>query len=610
MDASGPAHPPWRRLAILALILLPIALHFGEATARLLVRDVELAIDTNPEHPEPTGYVAQPGAAPIAFVQNERGLREGLVPETPERPATRVEFRWDPVGRNVTEVALDGAPIDPGRVVVVRDETPLPASFDFVVVRIPRADGRRPFAIAGLVALFWLGMLALLHPVIERRRALGLAALSLFTYSHAWTRHVKRRDVAIGFAVCAATMFSMVGVDAAPIYDVFRISHAGLDAYQYQVCYHAVWNNEFPTFMYHPLLLEFWTFFDRAWGLAFAHAPLVGGQPLFQVFLVKLVNTALLQLMVLSVISFAEEEKLLAERPRLTFYLALFNPVLWYVALLFVQFDTVPLYFVTLGVLLSHRFERHGLVGPLFLALGCSMKAQNVLLLPTAGVAFAYNAMSAGGPLRARLRTVVLGLVTMAVTMFVFRVLPSRTGAPLQQIFASANQLVRAFNGFPYASVVIVYFVFATLTFVFLAYAFALRLGIESRAMIAGSILTSGAVIMVFNASHLFTPSTLLQIGAAITMALAVERDPLRRVILSIATVLIVLSTATAPYGDIGRMIPGTEGFFTKLDRDFTPAWRTQFMSLTFTLSVSAMFAYAVFFWRGAKRLLARPLES
>lgn len=608
--AAGTTGSAWRRLAILALVLLPIAVHFGDLTARLLFRDLEVAIDTNAEHDEPVGFIAVDGGAPIQFPPNENGVRSGVVPPTPERPLgySRVEFRWDRDARTVSDVVVDREPLDPGRVVVVRDATPLPYAFDFVVLRLPRtADNLRGPAIAGLSAALWLALLALFRPVLERRRALGLAALSLFTYSGAWSRHLSRRDLAVGLVAALATVFSVVGVDAAPIYNIFRISAAGLDAYQYQVNFQALWHFEFPTFPYNALMLGFWTFFDRLWGAFFAHAPLYQGGPYLQLLMIKLVNAALLLLMVLSVLSFADEEKLLAGRARLAFHLAIFNPVLWYVAILFVQFDAAPLYFVTLGTLLSHRFERHGLVGPLFIAIGCSMKTQGIVLLPAASACFLYNALASSGALKARLKVAGLGLLTLGTTLALFRFLPSRQGAPLQLLLKSTLQIERAYFGYAYAEDVIFYFLLAAVTLVLLFYVLSLRLGLESRAVIAGSMLTSGAVIAAFNASHLFTPSTLLQMGGAITLVLFLERDPLRRVVFSAGTALIVLSSATQPYGDITRILPGRVGYFTQMLPKMLVKDRTHFNSRNMTISVAALIAYAVVFWRAAKQRLEAP---
>lgn len=598
----------WQRLAILALMLLPIALHFGDQTARLLVRDIEIAIDTNEEHSEPIGFVALDHSAPIEFPPNERGIRSGVVPPTAEWPGyRRVEFRWDRDTRTIAEVTVDGQPLERDRIVVVRDATPKPYAFDFIVLRLPRIDGRRPGAIAGMCAFIWVALLALLHPVFERRRALGLRALSLFTYSTAWTRHVSRRDIAIGFVAALATALSVVGCDAAPIYNIFRISAAGLDVYQYQVNFESLWHYEFPTFPYNILMLEFWTFFDRLWGALFAHAPLYHGTPYVQILMIKLVNAGLLVATVLSILSFADEEKLLAGRARLAFHLAVFNPVLWYIAILFVQFDAAPLYFVTLGMLLSHRFERHGMIGPLFIAVGCSMKTQGIVLLPAASACFFYNALSASGALKARLRIAALGLLTLGTTLTLFRILPTRHGAPLQLLLKATPQLDRAYLGVAYAGDVVVYFLLASVMLILLFYFFSLRVGLESRAVITGSIMTSGAVIAVFNAAHLFTPSTLLQLGGAITLVLFMEGDPLRRVIFSAATALIVLSAATQPYGDITRLLPGRVGYFTRILPTMLDADRIRWNSAPMTVSVAALVAYAVLFWRAARNALVAP---
>ncbi len=610
--SAGTTGSAWRRLAILALVLLPIALHVGDSTARLLFRDLELAIDTNPEHHEPVGFIAVDGGAPIQFPPNESGVRSGVIPPPPERPLgySRVEFRWNADSRTVSDVTVDREPLDPQRVVVVRDVAPRQEAFDFVVLRLPRtADGLRVPAIVALSSVLWLLLFAVFRPVLERRRALGMSALSLFTYSSAWARHLSRRDLAIGFVAAVVTVVSVVGGDAAPIYDIFRISAAGLDVYQYQVNFEALWHWEFPTFPYNVLMLEFWTFVDRFWGTLFAHAPLYHGEPYLQILMIKIVNAGLLLAMVLSILSFADEEKLLAGRPRLAFHLAIFAPVLWYVAILFVQFDTAPLFFVTLGMLLSHRFERHGLVGPLFIAIGCSMKVQGIALLPAASICFVYNALSSSGTLKTRIRLAALGLAIIGGILGIFRFLPARRGAPLQLLLEATPQLDRAYLGIPYAGDVVVYFLLASVTVILLFYVLSLRVGLESRSVIAGSILTSGAVVAALNAAHLFTPSTLLQMGGAITLVLFMERDPLRRVAFSAGTALIILSAATQPYGDITRIIPGRDGYFTHLVPKLLKE-RTLWNSRPMTVSVAALIAYAVLFWRAARKALDAPAEG
>lgn len=591
-----------RRLALLALVLLPIALHLGIASAKLVVRELELAIDANPGH-DATGFIYRDNGTAIAFPENAQGLREGTVPATPERPhATHVTFRRNEASRTLSDVTVDGEPLDASRIVDTRDFMPHTDAFEFVVLRLPRDDGKRPLAMAGLSALLWIALLALFHPVFERRRALGLSALSLFTVSDGWKKHVPKRAIGIAFGVVLLTTLSIVGVDAVSIYDLFRGSAAGLDIYQFQVNFLALWHFEFPTFPYNPLMLEFWTFFDRPWGALFGHAPLLYGQPYLQVLVIKLVNAGLLTLTILSVISFAEEEKLLTRPSRWLFYLAFFNPVLFYVAILFVQFDTVPLYFITLGVLLSHRFDRHGVVGPALFTAGCMMKTQGMVLVPTAAIAFFYNALSSG---ERRWKTAGLGLFAMAFVMAVFRVAPGRYGSPLRYLLDNTAQINRAFQGYAYAPELYVYFLMGTVTLVLLFFVFSLRVGLAPRDVIVASMLTSGAVIMVFNASHIYTPSTLLQMGGAITLVVAMERDSLRRFAYASATVLIAMSAATQPYGDISRVVPGREGYFTTLVPKLDTLARIKFNSLPFSLSLAAMIAYAVVFLRGARSRLA-----
>ncbi len=610
----GLADPAQRkRLAILALILLPIALHFGDATARLLVPEVELALDANPGH-ELTGRVAVEDSQPIAFADDGTGLRSGVVPPALGRPSpTTVRFRWDANARRASDATVDGEPLPDSRIVTARDVMPSPETFDFVVLRLPRTDGRRTPAIVGLSALLWLGLLAVLHPVLERRRTLGLGALSIFTYSAAWTKLVTRRDLLVALVVTCASIFSIVGVDAVPIYNVFRGACAGLDMYQYQVNYGSVWHFEFPTFAYNPSMLEFWTFFDRIWGAAFGHAPAIWGKPYLQLFFVKLVNGVLLALTVLSVLSFAQDEKLGAVRPRSAFHLAFFNPLAWYVALLFVQFDTVPLYFATLGLLLSHRFDRHGLVGPLLLGFGCSMKYQGIILLPTSLVAFLYAALATETetrPLRERLRTAALGLVALGAPLVLFRWLPSRPGAALQLLFRSMGQFIRAYFGFAYAGDTLFYFMYGSAIVLLLFWFFSLRLGSTSRDVIVGALLGTGALVAAVNAAHLYTPSTLLQLSAALTLTIVLEPDPIRRVAFSLGTALIVASCATQPYGDITRLLPGRPGSFAELVPTLQGADHEHFGSLPFTASIAGLIAYAALFWRGARAFLTSSAEA
>lgn len=592
---------------VLAAVLAPIALHVGTSTARLLVRDLEVAVDVTAKGGGAVGYVYHGNGTAIRFEPNGDRL-EGVIPPSPERPAeSRLSYRFDAQSRHLSDVLLDGAPLDPARVISLPDRLPPKTLFELVIVKLPRWGAMRLVAMAGLSLTLWAGLLMLLAPVVDRRRAAGLGgALSLFTYSRAWRTHVGPRDVVAVLAVAAATLFFLVGCDAESIYHVFRAANSGVDIYQFQVNAKAQSGLVYPTFPYNPLLLELWTFFDRLWGPLFGRAPAIGGQIYLQLYLCKLVNAGLLVLTVLSLISFADEEGLLRGKARLPFYLAVLNPTLFYVAVLFVQYDTAPLYFVTLGVLLSHRFERHGLLGPLFIAVGCSMKAQNVLLFPTAMTVFLYNAAFARASLRTRLRTVAAGLFLVGMVLGLFEALHLRTGTPLQLLVSNFAQVQRVWwNVFAYTPVTYVYLTIAAVLLLLLFYLFSLRVGIASAKMIAGSLFACGAIVAVYNATHLHTPSTLLQTGAALTLLLLVEGDPLRRVLLSGATVLIVLIWGVTDAGDFGRLLPGhAPGFFTVLDKKIPYEKWVRFVSIFHTVNFAALVAYAVLFWRRARGLL------
>jgi len=99
--------------------------------------------------------------------------------------------------------------------------------------------------------------------------------------------------------------------------------------------------------------------------------------------LIKVLNTGLLSLTILGILSFLLDERLIEERQAKTiYYWSVFHPLTYWIAVVYIQLDAFPVYCITLGFLLLNKCHKMWMISAVMIAAGVSAKSQELLVMP------------------------------------------------------------------------------------------------------------------------------------------------------------------------------------------------------------------------------------
>ncbi len=127
---------------------------------------------------------------------------------------------------------------------------------------------------------------------------------------------------------------------------------------------------------------------------------------------------------------------------------------------------------------------------------------------------------------------------------------------------------------------------------------------VSQRLLVASMLFAQASLLAVYNLSILYTPSSLLQLSAGLMMALALERDWIRRMILYGLALAVVQMWMLGGIGDISRVFGWTANFFAAREAAMPAAKAVHFSSVTFTVSLAGLAALALHLGGWAIRLL------
>lgn len=578
-----------------ALLLLAVCLWSGLALGRLIVPETELLVDA---------HAIKDGSVRISLPYNNgtvlplRALNtqtfSGRLPETVHAGA-ELSLGFGADRASIEWARLDGVSLSAERIISTRrDTTDL---FDYTVLRLPTpVQSRLPVSLGISAALFGLLICATAWASNgpERWRTL----LGKFTYSEDVFAHLKPRDALATVLVFAGLSLVVVGPDAWSTYASMRLAARGIDVYQFQVALKPLTHFEFAPWPYNPPMTLFWSNVVYLWDYVVGSAPLLWGYPYWHILGLKAVNLALLALTVLTLLSYVIRHGMLSNGVRWVYYLTLFNPISFYVALVFVQFDTLPLYLITLGVVLLDDVRRNGLLATFVLTLGLTMKLQTMVLFPVIAVLIAMRLLIVPQVRwRQRIEMSAAVLLTFALVWAVMFQLHHHPGTAFFDLLSHFQQKDRVwFTAIPYAPGLMLHVApFGTLLF-FVLYVVCLHGRVTAHQLIVSTFLMFGALMFVFSAGIISTPSSFLHSLGAFFVLFVLVKDRLSQLALAGGSTLALTQVMLTDVGDISRILGWQRGVFSAKLAVMTQQDKAHYVSVLFTASVAGLVAFALLF--------------
>lgn len=455
------------------------------------------------------------------------------------------------------------------------------------------------FIICNLIFIYILSIL--------KKYKVGFANLcENFIYNISGLKLVGKKLIIFSIVIAILSIMIKPGCDCVPIARTLAIHLSGVDVYQFQNIYELYVNNmEFVMWPYNPIMLLFYSF-SNILGLGYAPFYIDTIFDLLPALLLKIMNILLMNATVFGGISFLLDYRIIKKENVQKIYLwSIFNPLVYYVAILFIQLDVFPMYCVCMGLLLfvkkDFRMET-GIVAAVLLSMGVFCKMQNILLIPTVLLFLFFIALKNQKK------------IPYMFLFFVFSflsVLNIYVTNPVIGSFIGANKQGERiwFTVFAYAPSLYVFITVFVIVFIFLLNLFQCSSNIKQEYFLCNSLLMLGVIVLVFSASIISTPSTLIITFPAFILLMGLENNWMKRMVISLFSILCVICEMFTGVGDITAFLNyfGMKGIFETIEIELMgTAEGIRWFSLLFTVSKAAMVAYAFLFYKYGVMLLKK----
>ena len=414
-------------------------------------------------------------------------------------------------------------------------------------------------------------------------------------YSDSSIKAIGKKPIIISFVVAILSMVLYVGCDLTVISESVIMYVKGIDFYQMFSCLNEykgvsllMWQYDsgmlvgysIPAYITFPLL----KFFNPS------------GYHWVQVFEYKMFNMLLINLLVLAVISFLIDKKLLKkEKAKKIYYLSVFNPLTFYVAIWFLQFDMLPAYLIILGVLLMDNLKDNKYISGLLIAFALGCKMTMWMFIPSI-LALAFYLLLKEKKLLDLLKYGAVVILVVAIMLLCSRVFNS----PIANALADIDQSKRIwFTAFAYLSGVFLYLAILGLLITFIINYHDITLKVPKVNMILITLLSFGAITMIFSFGTVSTPSFWLQTLGAFIILFAIKDDNYTLTMLMCFAFLVVVQYAFLPEGDVTASLKfiNKEPIFTLVKNKAIEIGEFEkYQSILFTVSQSAMLGFTIIF--------------
>lgn len=405
------------------------------------------------------------------------------------------------------------------------------------------------------------------------------------------------------WAVVLASYIIPFGSDVVNIAGAMSQAISGIDIYQIQnlreVEVHLL---EFNTFPYNPIMLLFYLIPSL---LSFSYAPFYihAFGDLTSSLILKACSALLLRETALSIQGYMLDRGMTTIR-RGAVIQTILTPAVFYIAIIFVQLDALPMYLVSEGILQQLREDGNRLnktVGSVLMAMGCFCKMQNLMMVPTCLLIYFALIYKKERVLK-ELAIYIAGLMANVVVIYF-------TNPIIKQFLSKNLQSKRIFyTVIQYAQGLYFLVSIFTVVLVFSLVATRIRCSLKHCQLLFITYLLNAMLFLGLSASIIATSSVYIMTFPAFAYILFKEKDGMRRFILMAFSFLIVTEIAFTSMGDITGILKyfGSRGFFTNLSANLIGTEEGIFLtSIIMTISKAGLVLYLLLFFEEVKRLCA-----
>ncbi len=595
------------RVIIMSCITILVCAYIALTITNAFFPQPQFTIDLNDSR-NITAYTYhnQGTAFPLEHVGDNH--YRGQIPQGYWEKAYQLEIITNPETSRILGAEVNGSIVDSRSIVHIYDITGFEGELlRTVMIRVPEFTVKN----VALFAAIFLCFLILSVSIKKELVGEGIKNVcSVLLYDGSALQVIGGKALVVAFIGIVATALIAVGCDIDVIIGDMNLYGSGVDIYQLEATINQRLQFELTMWSYNIPMLIFYFIGTLS---------TVIGKPFFNpeayhigYYLVyKILNGVLLMATVVSVLSFLLKHRYISEKScKSAFFWSLFNPVTFYVAIIFVQLDAFPAYCLTLGILLLVEM-RFPLLAGVLLGVGLSCKQQNYLLFPLVAFMIFYMIVKHGKKYCLSL----LKFVTMWVVSLGVCLLPNFWGGtPMWLMGQYTPQSERAWwTTIQYAPSLFFLITPAVLVFIMIANLLHMDLRKTSEAVAINTLYMFGAIVLLFSFSIISTPSTLIQCMAAFTLCYAFSRDGLQRLMIGGLSILMVFEVMFSSVGDIFRLL-GYWNFpytFTEVEQRLAGTDEgIRYVSLLFTISHAAMLVYGMYFYRKACSSLRADLPN
>ena len=426
----------------------------------------------------------------------------------------------------------------------------------------------------------------------------------LFTYSKTAFIYIGWKPLILSFAVTLISLAFYYGCDLNVISETIILYQKGIDFYQMFASLNQYKGAELLMWQYNGSMLAgynlisllfypFLCFFDP------------GKYHLIQAFEYKLFNLAICNLLILSVISFLiDNEFIQSSRAKELYYWSIFNPLTFYVAIIFIQFDILPAYLIGLGILLLQDIHKNKIISATLIGLGISCKMTLYLFIPSIIFLIFFVFFKEHDKTKQKICFLtILSFIFMLVLL-----IPQLLDTPISIAYKNLAQSERIwFTTIQYAPTVFLFICIFGLIVLFVFNIYNINLKIPLNNVILNTLYFIGAIALIFSFATLSTPSFFIQTIPAFILLYMGSDDNFQRFWIASVGLLVASNMMFIPEGDItsSLMFFEKKPLFTLLKEIMIEQGeKVKWISLIHTITCSVAFAYAIIFVKKGQDIL------
>jgi membrane protein len=441
-----------------------------------------------------------------------------------------------------------------------------------------------------------------------KRYTLAQFATCFYYRSKKQTPWTKKQWALLGIVLLISFVVAP-GVDLPSITRMMSQFVSGGDIYQIQNLREIeVYSFSFNSYPYNPVMLLLYAIPNL---LSFGFAPIYLQTKFLWLpaVIFKVYNALMMREMILSLEGYMLDCGILEQSRKTNFWQVFLTPLVFYVAIVYIQLDVLPMYLLGEGLLQLLRengSKKNQAIGSILAALGCFCKMQNLMMVPACLMVYFVLIWQR----REELINVIFFLGTLAFGFVNAYVINPSIG-----IFLSQNKQSERiwYSSFQYVQGIYLYITVFALILLFSLAALQLRATVNRSSLLFWALLLNAALVLLFSATILATPSVYILTFPAFVYLLYQEDDALHRMLLWGFSTLILMDVVFTTIGDITSAISyfGRVGFFTQLEQSMAGTVKgTQFACTLMTVAKAGMILYTILFYGELKSLLGKHGEK